>query len=61
MAKKTKSGGITSAETRMGDIITAAKSTMANADYSGGYPRQPGPDHLENMNFSGRKTSGGRK
>ncbi len=60
MARKSKSGGITSAETKMGDIITAAKSTMKDADYSGGYPRQPGPDHLENMNFSGRK-SGGRK
>jgi hypothetical protein len=55
-----KSGGIVSAETKMGDIITAAKSTMKDADYSGGYPRQPGPDHLENMNFSGKK-SGGRK
>jgi hypothetical protein len=60
MASKKKSGGTTSAETKMGDIITAAKSTMADADYSGGYPRQPGADHLENMNFSGRK-SGGRK
>lgn len=60
MASKNKSGRLTSAETKMGDIITAAKSTMKDADYSGGYPRQPGADHLENVNFSGRK-SGGRK
>lgn len=41
---------------KLGDIYTAAKSTMEAADYSKGYPTPEGA--LHNMNFSGKRPGG---
>ena len=41
---------------KLGDIYTAAKSTMEPADYSKGYPTPEGA--LHNTNFSGKRPGG---
>jgi hypothetical protein len=44
------------ARAKMGDIYTAATSTMEAADYSEGYPPRPGA--LQNKNFATREKRG---
>jgi hypothetical protein len=65
MAKKTKSGGSakadrisTSQNAKLGDIYTASKAAMADADYSEGYPANEG--ELRNKNFATRQSGGSR-
>lgn len=59
MARKSASNSSKNpAEAKLGDIRTAAKSTMADADYSMGYPPRPGT--LHNMNFSGKSKKGSK-
>jgi hypothetical protein len=43
-------------DAKMGDITTAASSTMAPADYSRGYP--PNEGELLNQNFANRGSKG---
>ncbi len=43
---------------KRGDIRTAAKSTMGDADYSQGYP--PNKNELLNTNFSGKRSKGSK-
>lgn len=61
MASKKSKGGDRNigGNTKMGDIHTAAKSTMEACDYSQGYPMRPGA--LQNTNFSGKSRNAGGK
>ena len=58
---KSKGGGSSNAEyvpsesMKMGDIITAARSTMGEGDYTHGYPPIPGGVRLRNSYPSGKK------
>ena len=58
MARNSKSSGrnariSTAQNTRLGDIYTAAKSTMEPKSYAEGYPANPG--ELLNQNFADHK------
>lgn len=63
MASKGKSSGgdriSTKQNVKMGDIHTAAKSTMGPTDYSQGWPANEGV--LQNTNFSGKSRNPGGK
>lgn len=58
---RSKDGGssnaeyVPSASTKMGDIITAARSTMDAGDYAHGYPPQPGALMSTNKFPTGKK------
>lgn len=63
MARNIKSSGGDKISTRqnvkLGDIYSAAKSTMGPTDYSQGYPMNEGA--LQNTNFSGKSRNPGGK